>query len=241
MTGVLIIDKPEGWTSHDVVAYMKKRLGARKVGHLGTLDPIATGVLPLVIDGATKFARFLDGGKKEYVARMRLGVETDTYDGAGNIVAEADCSRISEAEIERVLSSFRGRITQTPPMYSAIKKNGTPLYKLARKGVTVERAAKDVEVFTLDVTAVELPSVEFRAVCSKGTYIRSICFDAGKALGCGAHMAALRRVRCGGFSIDEAVGPKAEIEAVRSGIIPLEAALARSQAPLEAAGGMAAG
>ncbi len=235
MNGVLIIDKPEGWTSHDVVAYVKKRLGARKVGHLGTLDPIATGVLPLVIDGATKFARFLDAGKKEYIARLRLGVETDTYDSAGKAVATADCSHIKEEDIERVLSSFRGRITQVPPMYSAVKRNGTPLYKLARKGITVERETKEVEIFALEITAMELPSVDFRAVCSKGTYIRAICHDAGRALGCGAHMAGLRRVRCGDFSIAEAVGPKAEIDAIMSGIIPLEAALARSQAPLEGA------
>ncbi len=238
MNGLLIIDKPPGWTSHDAVAYIKKRLGAKKVGHLGTLDPIATGVLPLVIDGATKFARFLDNGKKEYIAKLKLGEETDTYDSEGKVMASSDCSHINEDEIEHAFSAFRGRITQVPPMYSSVKKNGTPLYKLARKGLIIEREAKEVEVFELEITNIELPYAEFRAVCSKGTYIRAICHDAGRALGCGGHMAGLKRVRCGGFSISEALSPKADLCALRSGIIPLEEALRRAPAPDE---GKAAG
>lgn len=229
MNGVLIADKPQGWTSHDVVAAVKKKLGARKVGHLGTLDPLATGVLPLVINKATRFARFLDGGEKIYLAAMKLGEKTDTYDREGTVTESREVD-VSEEDISRALASFLGRIKQVPPMYSSRKINGVPLYKLARKGMVVEREAKEVEVFECKITAITLPLVEFRVVCSKGTYIRSICHDAGVSLGCGAHLVSLRRLGCGEFLASEAVTPEASAGALAERIIPLDVALKRAGA-----------
>lgn len=229
MNGVLIADKPQGWTSHDVVAAVKKKLGARKVGHLGTLDPLATGVLPLVINKATRFARFLDGGEKIYLAAMKLGEKTDTYDREGTVTESREVD-VSEEDISRALASFMGRIKQVPPMYSSRKINGVPLYKLARKGMVVEREAKEVEVFECKITAITLPLVEFRVVCSKGTYIRSICHDAGVSLGCGAHLVSLRRLGCGEFMASEAVTPEAPAGALAERIIPLDVALKRAGA-----------
>lgn len=229
MNGVLIADKPSGWTSHDVVAAVKKKLGARKVGHLGTLDPLATGVLPLVINRATRFARFLDGGSKVYLATMELGVETDTYDRDGQVISRRDVA-VSEEEILKVFASFSGRIKQIPPMYSSKKRNGVPLYKLARKGVVVEREPKEIEIFENTVTGISLPFVEFRVVCSKGTYIRTICHDAGRLLGCGGILTSLRRLGCGEFSASEAITPEATPDALSGRIIPLEEALKRAGA-----------
>lgn len=225
MNGVIIADKPEGWTSHDVVAAVKKKLGAKKVGHLGTLDPIATGVLTLVVNGATKYADRLDTGEKEYLTTLKLGEETDSYDRAGKVVSSAPVDGITEQVLLAAFAPFRGRIRQVPPMYSAIKSKGTPLYKLARKGVVVEREPREVEIYSLEVTRIEFPFVEFRTVCSRGTYVRSICHDLGKALGCGAHLYSLRRLRCGRFTIEAAVDPKGTPEGLNSAIIPLEDAL----------------
>ncbi|MBI5642429.1 MAG: tRNA pseudouridine(55) synthase TruB [Deltaproteobacteria bacterium] len=232
MNGVLVIDKPAGFTSHDAVAVVKKKLGAKKVGHLGTLDPLATGVLVLVIDGATKYARYLDNGKKEYLSTLKLGEETDTYDSEGRVLASCDPSSVKEEDIEKAFSSFRGSIRQVPPMYSSIKKNGVPLYKLARKGIMVEREPREVEIISIEVTKIFMPYVEFKTVCSKGTYIRSICFDAGRLIGCGAHMTGLRRTACGEFTIREAVSPEEEAESLRSRIIPLNEALKRESADI---------
>lgn len=227
MNGVLVADKPAGWTSHDVVAAVKKKLGARKVGHLGTLDPMATGVLPLVVNKATKFAQFLDGGAKVYLATMELGVETDTYDSEGTVIAAHEVTA-TEDEIRKVLSGFMGKIMQVPPMYSAKKVNGVPLYKLARKGVVVKRDANEIEIFENEITGISLPFVEFRVSCSRGTYVRSICHDAGALLGCGARMTALRRVGCGEFTEAEAVAPDASADELTKRIIPLEEALKRA-------------
>lgn len=229
MDGVLVADKPMGWTSHDVVAVVKKKLGAKKVGHLGTLDPLATGVLPLVINGATKYASVLDGGKKAYAAAVKLGEATDTYDSVGNVTSSGDSSMVTLEAVERVLKAFEGRISQLPPMFSAIKRNGVPLYKLARKGVVVEREPREVEVFSIEMTGFSLPFVEFRAVCSRGTYIRSICHDLGAALGCGAHMTALRRTGCGEFLEVESVSPESSAEDLALKVIPLERALERGR------------
>ncbi len=234
MNGVLVADKPQGWTSHDVVAAVKKKLGAKKVGHLGTLDPMATGVLPLVINGATKYAEVLGGGKKEYAAALLLGAATDTYDSSGKVTFSGNASTVTADDVVRALAGFTGRISQLPPMYSAVKRNGVPLYKLARKGVTVEREPREVMVFSLSVTSIELPVVRFTASCSRGTYIRSICHDLGEVLGCGAHMTALRRTGCGSFSIDEAVSPEAPASELEERMIPLEDALKRGgHAPFE--------
>ena len=151
MNGILVIDKPRGLTSHDVVMVVKKRLGANKAGHIGTLDPIATGILPVCINGATRLARFLEGGRKEYVASIKLGEETDTYDAEGNVVLKKDITSVRKEDIIAVVHSFRGRIRQTPPMFSAIKINGVALYRLARQGVEVERAPRDVEIYDIHV------------------------------------------------------------------------------------------
>src|SRR3989344_6474941 len=197
MNGILVIDKPRGLTSHDVVMVVKKRLGAKKAGHIGTLDPIATGILPVCINGATRLARFLEGGRKEYLASIKLGEETDTYDAEGNVVRKED--------IIAVVHSFRGRIKQTPPMFSAIKINGVALYRLARQGVEVERAPRDVEIYDIHVEDIMFPFITVRIACSKGTYVRSLAFDIGKKLGCGAHLAGLIRTRSGIFSINDSV------------------------------------
>lgn len=228
--GVIVADKPMGWTSHDVVAAVKKRIGARKVGHLGTLDPLATGVLPLVIDGATRASRLLEGGRKDYIAALKLGSATDTYDSEGKVLSTGDFSRIAPEEILRALSGFIGRIRQVPPMYSSIKRAGVPLYRLARRGIVVEREARDVEVFGIEALKTDIPCLEFRVVCSRGTYVRSICNDLGAILGCGAHMTALRRVASGAFTIGESVSPEAGKEALISSIIPIEEAIRRSSA-----------
>jgi tRNA pseudouridine55 synthase len=227
MNGVIVADKPADWTSHDVVARVKRRLKARKVGHLGTLDPRATGVLPLVINGATKFARFLDGGPKVYEAALKLGVETDTLDSEGRVTGTADTDSVKREDILDAFKTFKGRIKQVPPMFSAVKLRGTPLYKLARKGIVVERADKEVEVFDLEITDISMPYVSFRVSCSKGTYIRSLASDIGRLLGCGAHLSSLRRTSSGEFKIDEALNPEAPVESIKDGLIPLEDALAR--------------
>ncbi|HHL39011.1 MAG TPA: tRNA pseudouridine(55) synthase TruB [Deltaproteobacteria bacterium] len=226
--GVLVIDKPAGPTSHDVVSGVKKALGAGKVGHLGTLDPSATGVLPLVVNGATRCARFLEGDVKEYVVTMRIGCETDTDDADGEVVSRGDWSAVTAGDVTAALGRFVGVVEQVPPMYSAVKHGGTPLYKLARRGREVERKPRRVRVFELEVERVELPDVEFRLRCSKGTYVRSICRDAGRIVGCGAHMRALRRTRSGEFTLDEAVSPDAAPSLLASALIPLERALRRT-------------
>jgi tRNA pseudouridine55 synthase len=227
MNGVIVADKPLDWTSHDVVARVKRRLKARKVGHLGTLDPRATGVLPLVINGATKFARFLDGGPKGYEAELKLGVETDTLDSEGRVTGTQDTDLVKREDILDAFKSFKGRIKQVPPMFSSVKLRGTPLYKLARKGIVVERADKEVEIFDLEITDISVPYVRFRVSCSKGTYIRTLASDIGRLIGCGAHLSCLRRTSSGKFKIDEALSPEAPMESLRDGLIPLEDALAR--------------
>ena len=226
--GVLVIDKPQGWTSHDVVAHVKRKLKAKKVGHLGTLDPLATGVLVLVINGATKYSSQLDTGAKEYLTVARVGEETDTYDREGKVVASSDIAAVTDGAVMSALETFSGRIRQVPPMYSAIKSGGTPLYKLARKGVTIEREAREVEVYSLDVLRVQLPVVEFKVCCSRGTYLRSICHDLGRLLGTGAHLQELRRTASGDFSVDEAVLPGLGPEELSKRIVPLDEALERA-------------
>jgi len=227
ISGVLVADKPAGWTSHDVVAKVKRALGAKKVGHLGTLDPMATGVLPLVINNATKFADLLGGSVKVYSATLKLGEDTDTYDKEGQVVRRGETGGLTDADVREVLKGFAGKMMQTPPMYSAIKKHGVPLYTLARKGVEVEREAREIEISSLEILGISLPFVEFVVTCSKGTYVRSICHDAGDTLGCGGHLFDLRRMASGVFTINEAVSPLSAFEALASAIIPIEAALKR--------------
>jgi tRNA pseudouridine55 synthase len=205
MNGVVVVDKPAGLTSFDVVARVRRALGERRVGHAGTLDPLATGVLPVCVGEATKLVPFLMGGDKEYEAEARLGVTTDTLDATGTVVAEASADHVSRADVAATLPRFRGRILQTPPMHSALRVDGRRLYELARQGVEVERVARPVEVHALELTAWTPPTLGLRIRCGKGTYVRSLIADLGAALGVGAHMTELRRTRVGAFTLATAL------------------------------------
>ncbi len=203
--GILLVDKPSDWTSFDVLNMMKHRFSVRKIGHCGTLDPMATGLLVVLLGKATKLQDSLMGGEKEYLGSLRLGMETDTEDSTGKVIAESDWHGVTREAAQAVAQSFLGEIEQIPPMMSAIKLHGKPLYKLARKGVTVERKARPVTIRAFDFTEVALPEISFRVQCSKGTYIRTLCADLGRRLGCGACMTALRRTRSGDFSLADAI------------------------------------
>ena len=203
--GILVVDKPMDWTSYDVVNCIKRRFNVEKIGHCGTLDPIATGLLVILLGKGTKLQDQFMGQDKVYAATMRLGVETDSEDRTGQVIATADCSAVTEAQIRETTQSFIGPQLQTPPMVSAIKLHGQPLYKLARKGQTVERQPREITIHSFDVTRVALPDVDFTVRCTKGTYVRTICADFGRKLGCGAHMLELRRLQSGSFNLDNAV------------------------------------
>jgi len=203
-SGLLLVDKPVAWTSHDVVNCVRRRFGVAKVGHCGTLDPIATGLLVLVLGRATRLAAQLTSQDKVYAGTMRLGVETFTEDSAGEVTATADTAGIAAADVERVAQTFVGDILQVPPMVSAIKKDGRPLYKLARKGKTVEREARPVTIHYLKLSRIAVPDVDLEVSCSKGTYVRTLCADMGRKLGCGAHLLSLRRLRSGRFDVAQA-------------------------------------
>jgi tRNA pseudouridine55 synthase len=213
LNGIVVIDKPEGIASYDVVRRLKGLVSGVKVGFLGTLDPLATGVLPLLLGEGTKLAPFLEAGRKVYEASLLLGVVTDTQDREGQILQSVDLGAydLSPSKIEQVIKRFRGRIQQRPPMYSALKHKGEPLYKLARRGEEAERALREVEIYELRVTEINPPALGLYIECSKGTYIRTLAHDIGGELGCGAHVAALRRTRSGPFSIDAAL-PLTEVE-----------------------------
>jgi tRNA pseudouridine55 synthase len=202
--GVLLVDKPSGLTSHDVVDRVRRRFGFKKVGHCGTLDPAATGLLILVIERATKLQDRLMSEDKTYEGAMLLGISTDSQDADGAVIAEKPVPPLTAEDIETVFAKFRGDIQQVPPMVSAVKYQGTPLYKLARKGKTVEREARLVHIYDLRVLGLALPRITFRAVCTKGTYVRTLCSDMGDLLGCGAHLCELRRTRSGKFGVNDA-------------------------------------
>lgn len=204
MDGVIIVDKPEGWTSHDVVGKMRRIAGTRRIGHLGTLDPIATGVLPLVIGVATRLAQFYTASEKVYEAVVRFGYATDTYDRAGEPLGDPLAADIDRDRIEAELQRYVGTIQQVPPPVSAKKVGGVPAYKLARKNVVVELAPVEVEIYEARLTAIEGDLVSLRVRCSAGTYVRSIAHELGIALGCGAHLHQLRRTRSGEFDIAQA-------------------------------------
>lgn len=205
INGFVIIDKPAGITSHDVVSRVRRILGTKKVGHTGTLDPFATGVLPIAVNGGTKIIPFLDEGSKTYEAVMRLGVSTDTLDMTGTVISEYDISAITKEMFIDAISNFKGSISQIPPMYSAIKQGGQPLYKLARQGLDVERKARPVEIYSLTLISFNLPFVSISVTCSRGTYIRTLAADIGSLLGCGAALQELRRTASGPFTIKNAV------------------------------------
>ena len=203
--GIIIIDKPADWTSMDVCAKLRGIFREKRVGHAGTLDPMATGVLPVFVGQATKAVPFAEDGQKEYHAVMRLGVVTDTQDISGTVLERKPVT-VTEADVRAVLPRFTGEITQLPPMYSAIKINGQKLYDIARRGGTVERKPRDITIYELElVEKLNETDYALRVVCSKGTYIRTLCHDIGASLGCGAAMAALRRTMAAGFTIGEAV------------------------------------
>ena len=199
LDGVIVIDKPAGKTSHDVVNEVKKTLGIKKAGHTGTLDPLATGVLPVCLNEATKLAGFLTGEDKEYRATMLLGVKTDTMDTEGKIISQSDIF-VSEEEIKSVITRMIGKIKQIPPSYSAVKYQGRPLYKWARSGVFLDLKPRDVTIYRIVVEDISFPRVTFRVACSKGTYIRTLCSDIGDVLGTGACLSGLRRLQSGVFS-----------------------------------------
>ena len=200
----IIIDKPAGKTSHDVVSEVKKILGVKKAGHTGTLDPMVTGVLPVCLNEATKLAGFLTGEDKEYLATMLLGVKTDTLDIEGKIISQSD-NFVTEEEIRAAMAQMLGTIKQVPPAYSAVKHCGKPLYKWARKGVLLEMEPREVKIHSIVIEDISFPRVTFRVVCSKGTYIRTLCSDIGDLLGLGACLYSLRRLRSGFFSEEMAV------------------------------------
>jgi tRNA pseudouridine55 synthase len=205
-SGVLIIDKPGGMTSHDVVDRLRHTFGWKKVGHAGTLDPLATGVLILLVGAATRAqSRFLNDDK-EYRGRMKLGVETSTHDAEGEVTARAEGPvAVTREALEAALAGFRGEVRQLPPMVSAVKHKGKPLYKYARKGQEIEREERAIRIDRLEVLAIEGDEVEFDVRCSKGTYVRTLAHDIGRKLGCGAHLCTLRRTRSGPFTVAEAV------------------------------------
>ncbi|MBC7962564.1 MAG: tRNA pseudouridine(55) synthase TruB [Steroidobacteraceae bacterium] len=205
INGFVIIDKPAGITSHDVVSRVRRIAGTRRVGHTGTLDPFATGVLPIAVNDGTKAIPFLDEGVKCYEALMQLGVATDTLDMTGKVISELDCSSVSRELLLNAFAQFTGNISQIPPMYSAIKQGGQPLYKLARQGQQVERAARQVEIHSLDLLSFTSPFVSFRVTCSRGTYIRTLADDIGALLGCGACLKELRRTASGPFLLQSSI------------------------------------
>lgn len=202
--GVLLVDKPEGWRSRQVVDAVGKAFRVRKIGHAGTLDPAASGLLVLLLGEGTKLSRFLMDGRKVYRARIRLGQETDTYDRDGEIVAEADASGLGADEIRDVLAAYRGTILQDPPMYAAIKVAGEPLYKYARRGEQVDVEPREVTIHSLKAVSVDPPDVEIEVTCSKGTYIRSIAHDVGRDLGVGGHLSSIRRIESVPYHVREA-------------------------------------
>jgi tRNA pseudouridine55 synthase len=207
-SGFLVVDKPSGWTSHDVVDAARGWLKTRRVGHLGTLDPLATGVLPLAVREATKLVPFLMEGTKRYRALIRLGVETETLDAQGPIRRTHSGPLPGMAELEKALATLEGEISQTPPMFSALKHRGVPLHRLARKGLEVERPPRRVRVDRIVCLRCELPDLDLEIECSSGTYIRALAADLGTRLGCGAYVVALRRLASGPFGVEGARSPQ---------------------------------
>lgn len=205
LDGALVIDKPSGPTSAKVVANVKKLTGAKKVGHTGTLDPFATGVLICCLNQSTRLARFLLKGKKSYEAILQLGVKTDTQDATGKVITEKSVPSFDSDRIRTVLNSFVGPIQQQPPIFSALKHNGRSLYTYARKGQPVYKPPRQVHIYQVKIISIALPEIHFKVTCSAGTYIRTLCADIGLKLGCGGHLKQLRRIYSSGFSVDKAV------------------------------------
>ncbi|NLL46245.1 MAG: tRNA pseudouridine(55) synthase TruB [Clostridiales bacterium] len=216
MNGILIMDKPEGWTSHDVIARLRRLLGEKRIGHSGTLDPMATGVLPVFVGRATRAVEFVEGADKEYLATLRLGISTDTQDITGTVLSECEQS-VTESELEAVLPRFRGPISQLPPMYSAVKVGGKKLYELARRGIEAQRKPRNIVIHKLELLGREGGDFILSIACSKGTYVRTLCNDIGDTLGCGGTLAGLRRTKAGSFALGDAVTMEAVEKAAAEG------------------------
>ena len=218
LDGVLLVDKASGMTSHDVVAIVRRRLNTKKVGHCGTLDPLATGLLIIVLGRGTKIQDLLMAEDKEYVGTMTLGVMTDSQDADGKVTETKPVPDFPREQIDAAFAKIQGDFYQMPPMVSAIKKDGVPLYKLARQGKTVEREPRFVHVYGHEIKDVRLPEIDFRVVCSKGFYVRTYAFDIGNELGCGAHLKQLRRTKSGKFTLDHSVTVE-EIQTLDASVI----------------------
>ena len=222
MFGILVIDKPQGITSHDVVARTRKSLGTKKIGHAGTLDPLATGVLVLAIGPATRFLQYLSLEPKTYAGTALFGIETDTQDSEGKVLNTSPIPSNFNDLLKAFLPNFKGDIEQIPPMFSAVKKNGKPLYKYAHQGKEIERKPRKTTIFFFEILKIDPPLIEFSVKCSAGTYIRTLLHDLGQKIGCGAHLTQLRRTAVGDFTIDQAI----TLDEVSQGkIIPLSKCL----------------
>lgn len=232
VNGILVIDKPQGVTSNGILQQVKRLYGAAKAGHTGALDPLATGVLPLCFGEATKFSQLMLDSDKAYIATAKLGVRTETGDSEGAVVAEKPVSQdLSQEGLEELLDQFRGDIQQVPSMYSALKHKGRPLYEYAREGIEIERPARPVTIYELTLLNVRDDEIDLAVKCTKGTYIRSLVEDIGEALGCGAHVSALRRTLAAGFTLDDC-HPVVELEAMRERGESLDSLLVRPDAAL---------
>lgn len=240
--GVLLLDKPAGPTSHDMVDRVRRLFGLRKVGHGGTLDPQATGLLIMLLGRATKISDYFLGSDKTYEGTITLGVSTDSHDAAGAVTAEGDCRAVTREQLEARLAAMLGDSMQMPPMVSAIKHAGVPLYKHARNGVEIERQPRLIHLYEFSLTRFALPEADFVVRCTKGTYVRKLCADIGEALGCGAHLSRLRRTRSGNLTIDQAVTAEAlasmSREELASRLLPMSRfAAGRGPGPLMRPGG----
>ncbi|QWU14126.1 tRNA pseudouridine55 synthase [Paenibacillus sophorae] len=234
LEGVLAVYKPAGFTSHDVVAKTRRMLGMKRIGHAGTLDPQVTGVLPLCLGRATRIVEYIQELPKEYIATLRLGMSSDTEDMTGNVTETAEEIRVTEEEVRRTLDSFRGIISQTPPMYSAVKVGGKRLYELAREGKTVERKSREVEIYEIEMLEMvwngKFPDITFRVLCSKGTYIRTLCVDIGRALSLPGVMVKLERTMSAGIRADrclslEEIGERMGSGSLQEYLIPADEAI----------------
>ncbi|MCH5138903.1 tRNA pseudouridine(55) synthase TruB [Clostridiaceae bacterium UIB06] len=225
MDGILNINKPTGMSSFDVVRVVKKAAKTKKVGHTGTLDPEASGVLPICIGRATKLVDYIMSDYKIYKVELKLGITTDTYDREGKVLKTSEVN-LFEDDVKKVIKSFEGEIDQIPPMYSALKVNGERLYNLARQGIEIERKARKIHIYNIDILSIQLPTVQFTVKCSKGTYIRSLCYDIGEKLKCGGTMWNLERTQTGSFSILNSVKlEQLNADNIHNYLIPMDKAL----------------
>lgn len=206
MEGILIIDKPVGWTSYDVVNFIRRRFKIKKVGHAGTLDPLATGVLVVLLERYTKLFKRFSSEDKEYEGTLRLGISTDSQDANGKVISKREISSVSRDDLEKAFAEFSGEIEQIPPMVSALRYKGKRLYKLARQGKEVPRKPRKISIYKFQLTNFNPPDVDFFLSCSKGTYVRTLCHDIGELLGCSGHLLKLRRIKSGDFSLGNSIG-----------------------------------